>query len=89
MKGKFAPNRIAVYLTSGAALATALAPAVADLDTEDTIALGLGLTGIVATVIKWLDGWQKHEARVNEDVDLDEEDYDGADDGVDNAAPVS
>jgi len=59
----FAPNRIAVYLTAIASLATALAPVVADLDTSDTIALATGLAGLVGVVAKWLSGWQAHEAR--------------------------
>jgi hypothetical protein len=63
----FAPNRIAVYLTSLAALAGGLAPVVADLDLTSLAALAGGHAAVAALTLvvrKWLDGWQKHEARV-------------------------
>jgi hypothetical protein len=59
----FAPNRVAVYLTSGAALLGALAPAVADLDINSTVGIVGGLGAIALVVRKWLEGWQAHEAR--------------------------
>ncbi len=58
-----APNRIAVYLTSLAALLAALAPVVADLDLTSTIGVIGGLAAILGIVRKWLDGWQLYEAR--------------------------
>lgn len=61
----FAPNRIAVYLTVLAGVAGALAPVVADMDWSSVAGIVAGLGAIVATVVKWLDGWQKHEARQN------------------------
>jgi hypothetical protein len=60
----FAPNRIAVYLTSLAALAGGLAPVVADLDLTSTAGVLGGVAALTLVVRKWLDGWQKHEARV-------------------------
>lgn len=55
------PNRVAVYLTASAALLTALAPAVADLDLTSTATLIAGLAGLVTVVCKWLTGWQTDE----------------------------
>lgn len=63
MRTFLAPNRIAIYLTGLASVATAIAPAVANLDTHDTIALVSGLGGIVLVVIKFLTGWQAFEQR--------------------------
>lgn len=57
------PNRIAVYLTTIAALLTALAPLVANLDLTSTVGILGGLGGIVLVVRKWLEGWQHYEAR--------------------------
>jgi hypothetical protein len=59
----FAPNRVAVYLTSLAGLLAALAPVVADLDLTSTVGIVGGLGGVVLVVRKWLEGWQKHEER--------------------------
>lgn len=61
---KIAPNRIAVYLTAIAALATALVPVVANLDLTSMLGIVGALLGIVGVVRKWLDGWQLYEARV-------------------------
>lgn len=57
------PNRIAVYLTSLAGLATAVAVPLADLDTTSTAGLIAGLAAIAGVVSVWLKGWQKHEER--------------------------
>lgn len=57
------PNRVAVYLTALAGLAGALAPVVANLDTRSTVGVLGGLATILTVAVKWLDGWQKHEAR--------------------------
>lgn len=57
------PNRVAVYLTSLAALAAGLAPAVANLDLTSTAGLVAGLAALSLVVSKWLTGWQAHEAR--------------------------
>ena len=62
LKRIFAPNRIAVYLTSIAALAGALAPAVADLDLTSTAGVIAGLLALLGVVRKWLDGWQAYES---------------------------
>jgi hypothetical protein len=64
MSSFFAPNRLATYLTIAAGVATAIAPAVADLDTTSVITLGLGLGGIVGAFWKWMTGWQQHEERL-------------------------
>lgn len=57
------PNRIAIYLTTGAALAAALAPVVANLDWTSTAGVIAGISAITAVVYKWLGGWQAHEER--------------------------
>lgn len=57
------PNRIALYLTSIAALLVALAPVVADLDWTSTAGLIGGLGAVALVVNKWLEGWQKYEER--------------------------
>lgn len=58
------PNRMAIYLTALAGLATAIAPAVAGMDTSSTAGVIAGFLGIAATVDRFLKGWQAHEARV-------------------------
>ena len=63
MKQSLAPNRVAVYLTVLAGLAGAIAPAVANLDTTSLVGVVAGLATILGAVVKWLEGWQKHEAR--------------------------
>lgn len=60
-----APNRIALYLTSVAALLAGLAPAVADLDTASTVGILGGVVALVGVVRKWLEGWQAYEERVD------------------------
>jgi cytochrome c oxidase assembly factor CtaG len=59
------PNRIAVYLTSVAALLTAVAPVVANLDLTSTIGLVGGLGAVALVVKQWLAGWAKYEERVD------------------------
>lgn len=59
---KITPNRVAVILTALTGLAGAIAPAVANLDPTSTAGIVAGLGTIAAAVVKWLDGWQKHEA---------------------------
>lgn len=62
---QIAPNRVAVYLTAGAALAGGLAPAVADLDVTSTGGIIAGLAVILGVVNRWLTGWQTHEANAH------------------------
>lgn len=57
------PNRIATYLTAGAALAGALAPAAADLDTASTVGVLTGVSAVVLIFREWLKGWRGHEWR--------------------------
>ena len=88
------PNRIAVYLTSAAALAAALAPVVADLDIESVAGIAAGLAAISAVVYKWLDGWQKYEARGDQPddlalIDVDEEPPDDFDETTAEPIPDS
>lgn len=58
------PNRIAVYLTALAALAAALAPVLADLDTASTAGIIAGLAALAGVVVTWLRGWQRYEDRL-------------------------
>lgn len=58
------PNRVVVALTVLAGLVGAVAPAVANLDTTSTVGVLGGLATVLGAAVKWLDGWQKHEARV-------------------------
>lgn len=62
-----APNRIAVYITAAAGLATAVAPVVASLDLTSTIGIVSGFAGLVGVVNKWLTGWQQTEKHVQQD----------------------
>ena len=57
------PNRLAVYLTTGAGLATAVAVPLAELDTSSAVGVVGGLAAIAAVVHKWLEGWQRYEDR--------------------------
>lgn len=59
------PNRVAVYLTAVAGIAGAVSVPVANLDTTSTVGVLGGLVTVLGAVVKWLDGWQKHEARQN------------------------
>ncbi len=59
------PNRVAVYLTAIAGLLTALAPAVANLDTQSTVGLVGGFAAVAGVVHKWLDGYAKYEERTD------------------------
>lgn len=58
----FLPNRVAVYLTVGAGAATAAAVPLAGADTTTTVGIVAGYFGAASAAVKWLDGWQKHEA---------------------------
>jgi hypothetical protein len=57
------PNRIAVYFTAAAALAAAVLPILADLDTTSVIGLVGGVGALAAVVGVWLNNWGKYEER--------------------------
>ncbi len=59
----FAPNRVVGYLTAIGGVTTAAVAVLEDTDPTTTAGLAVGYLGAVAAAIKWLDGWQKHEAR--------------------------
>ncbi len=60
---QIAPNRAAAYLTAGAALASGLAPVIAQMDVKDTAScLGAG-AGVLLVFREWLKGWRNHEAK--------------------------
>jgi protein-S-isoprenylcysteine O-methyltransferase Ste14 len=56
-------NRIVALVTALVGLAGAVAPAVANMDWSSTAGVIAGVGVVAAAAIKWLDGWQKHEAR--------------------------
>lgn len=56
-------NRIVAIVTAAFGLAGALAVPLANLDLSSTIGVVGGLGTLAAAAVKWLDGWQKHEAR--------------------------
>lgn len=70
---ELSPNRVAVILTAGAALLSALAPIVADLDITNTVQILGSLAAAVTVVHKWLDGWQQYEHRSYYGVPMPEE----------------
>lgn len=63
LRAFLAPNRVVVYLTGLAALATAVAAVWGDLDWTSTAGVAAALVTLLGVVVKWLDGWQKYEAR--------------------------
>lgn len=58
------PNRVATILAVIAGIATAVAPVVANMDWSSTAGVIAGGFAAVLAIVKWLDGWQKHEANV-------------------------
>lgn len=77
LRRTFAPNRLAVYLTAvgGAAAAGATALETQGEPTSTTgVLVAYGIAAVA--VLKWLQGWQAHEARTEEPVD----DYAGEED---------
>lgn len=58
-----APNRVATVIAVIAGIATAVAPVVANMDWSSTAGVIAGGVAVVAAIVKWLDGWQKFEAR--------------------------
>lgn len=57
------PNRIATYLTAGAALAGAVAVPLANLDTESSAGVITGIVAILVVFREWLKGWRGYEWR--------------------------
>ena len=58
------PNRIATVLAVITGIATAVAPVLANADWQSTAGIVAGGLAAVLAILKWLDGWQKHEANV-------------------------
>lgn len=56
-------NRVVAIATAILALILALVPVVGNFDWTSTAGVLAGIGAIAAIVVKWLDGWQKHEAR--------------------------
>jgi len=65
-------GRIVTYLGAIAGLATALAPALGNLDFASTGGLVGGMLAIAFIVSKWLDGWQKYEHDVRDPTKFNE-----------------
>lgn len=56
-------NRVVAVLTALLGVAAAIAPVAADMDWTSTIGVITGVGVVAAAALKWLDGWQKAEAR--------------------------
>lgn len=54
-------NRIVIVVTAVLSLAVGLLPAIANLDWTSTAGILTSLGAVAGLVLKWLDGWQKHE----------------------------
>ena len=57
-------NRVVALLTALLGVGAAVAPVLADMNWHDTAGVIVGAGLACAAALKWLDGWQKHEARV-------------------------
>lgn len=57
------PNRIVAVIAALISLALALLPVIANFDATSTAGVIAGILAILGIVQKWLEGWQKHEAR--------------------------
>lgn len=56
-------NRVVAILTTILSLAVGLLPVIANFDWTSTAGVLGSLAVVGGVVLKWLDGWQKHEAR--------------------------
>jgi len=65
-------GRIVAVLGAIAGLATALAPALANLDFASTGGLVGGMLAIAAIASKWLSGWQSYEKDVRDPTKFNE-----------------
>jgi hypothetical protein len=57
-------NRVVLGLDLAAGIAAAIAVPVANLDLSSTAGVVAGLGAVVAASVKFLSGWQAHEAQV-------------------------
>jgi hypothetical protein len=57
------PNRVVAVAASLVTLALAALPVLADMDWTSTAGILAGITAVLGIVLKWLTGWQQHEAR--------------------------
>lgn len=58
------PNRVVAIVTALLGLAAAVAVPLSNLDWSSTAGIIAGLGTVATVAVKWLDGWQKHEAEV-------------------------
>jgi len=56
-------NRIVAIASVVLSLALAVLPVLADLDWTSTAGVIAGITAILSVTLKWLSGWQQHEAQ--------------------------
>jgi hypothetical protein len=56
------PNRVVAIATALLSLAAAVAVPLANLDWSSTAGVIAGVGAVAAVALKWLDGWQAHEA---------------------------
>lgn len=59
---KLTPNRVVALATAGLSLVLAVLPVVGNFDWTSTAGAIAGLAAVAGIALKWLDGWQKHEA---------------------------
>ena len=57
-------NRIVAIVAAVISLALGLLPVIANLDWTSTAGVIAGIAAILGYVLKWLEGWQKHEAMI-------------------------
>jgi uncharacterized membrane protein YebE (DUF533 family) len=58
------PNRVVAIATAVIALILGLLPVLGGMDTTSTAGIIAGIAALLGVAYKWLDGWQKHEARL-------------------------
>lgn len=57
------PNRVVAVIATLISLALAVLPVVANFDWTSTAGIIAGVVAVLGVTQKWLEGWQKHEAR--------------------------
>lgn len=60
-------NRIVAIATAVLSLAIAVLPVLGNFDWQSTAGALAGIAAVATVALKWLDGWQKHEAELASD----------------------
>lgn len=75
-----APNRTVALATAVLTLALAVLPVIGDFDWTSTAGVLAGIVAVLGVALKWLEGWQRHEANLAFDShQIEEVLLDGAD----------